>query len=375
MKNYTNQIIVTIVIALFSSTVFCQRPIYPTHVTDFVQGYGQRLLTTPGSGLIADLGFSNPAGIVELESYGLGLQYQVRSELKHPIVDNLKFPEERIYLPKSAAAGVALKKFSLGVCYNQEYDISLTSVGGEIRTVAEPEGTGENFEFGESTRIDRFSLLGGRVFQAGWTEFTLSLALKISYDDTFIEQYIWNEKNQERLNQTSLSYGAILNHPSKFALGISYTAGYSQLFSRQFISIDLSPNYVHMYEVVTPARLSADIVIPRGRLEYSGSIDYAFWEQAETWKYSTLNYSIGLTYTMSGGDKIKGGLLSNNFPKGNEAFSYPYYEHGRTPFPYVCFSDKITEHVSIEVLATAKIIKKNDFLDRDILKIGIEYRK
>jgi len=353
-------------------------------VADLWQGYTPQLFASQSGSPatlvnISSLGSSNPAGITSFDKLTFGVQYAIRSEIQHPLLESLKYLEDRKHVPQSAGMAMALGKTWLGLTYTKHFGYSTLLEGGEINSIEEPEGTGEYWEYGSQVSIDRYGFVVGRSIDMPRLGGALSSGVMISYDDIYKHSFIWNSEDTKATHNISGSMGAILDFQDRFRLGIYYTMGYQKYFVE---SNELSMNYgssEFLYVASIPASFASGAsitILPW--LALSGNLDYTFWNEFHQQKHDVLNYSAFIKLSRWSQAKLAVGIVSFNIPEPVEennlvyALDSPDYE---SFYPMVSLSIQATSHLGINLSATGELGESDLFYDRDMFSLSLEYTR
>ncbi|MBT3635251.1 MAG: hypothetical protein HOF29_13060 [Candidatus Marinimicrobia bacterium] len=156
-----NMISSLIVISVLFSHGFSIEPISSTclHLTQgYVMdnlssmGYSHNIMTHP-----AFISSSNPASVIAQSGISIGLSYQFESEVDPAMGPFLRHKRNQIKLPQSFGLIFPLKKLSIGLSFNQEYN-SIQRAELELITIENPTGSGEYVEFRNSENINSYTL-------------------------------------------------------------------------------------------------------------------------------------------------------------------------------------------------------------------------
>ena len=115
----------------------------------FPQGYGLKLLNSSGNSSIfndvSNIGFMNPASISQFENYSLGISYQVNTNIDEAWIAD--FGTSRVYnfYPQSFGVIAKWNDFTFGLSFGQKYNGTVDTDPIPVRTVQDPDGTGEYF--------------------------------------------------------------------------------------------------------------------------------------------------------------------------------------------------------------------------------------
>ena len=85
----------------------------------------------------------NPASISEFKNYSLGISYQFNSSIDEALIAYIGFDRIHDFYPQSFGGLVKWNEFSFGLGFGQKYNESLDVGEIQIKTVQDPDGTGE----------------------------------------------------------------------------------------------------------------------------------------------------------------------------------------------------------------------------------------
>ena len=253
-------------------------------------GFGIKNLNGLGnSGLInstSNLGFMNPASIVNLPNYSIGLTYQVNTPVYFPKPnDDVSLSRVYNFIPQSFGAVCHFDDFSFGLSFGQEFNSS-TDFGEFVNSIVTNEGIIEyKFHPIIESRIENYSFslaynIGNTIFQ----EAEVSIGLRYTLNRLHAYEKIDKAEANVSNYASSIDAGITLKY-DKMQFGISFNSGKSFTYTQQDILINTlgvpgNTYIIDTYEVTDqiPSEASIDALFKiEEDLKLTASVNNIFW--------------------------------------------------------------------------------------------------
>ncbi len=355
----------------------------PTDITKYWQGY--YLINKTGhsesqvtKGSISSLSHSNPAGIMDIDHLSLGVSYQKRSTITNTYYsrEGYSFAEERDYIPRSIGLLARTHGIKIAICYDQLYNFSFKFPPMPIIDIEHPEGTGEYFESGDRSHVDKYSLIIGNSLE--FTQFSsiLQYGLQVSVNDLYKHYYIWHTELTARSHTFSGAIGLLAIIKDNYRIGWSYTQGYKKNFS---VTTTISFEEIEYDYVATiPSQMALGLSLPLSS-KFDLSIDWkrTAWSSSRPAWDRTTNYSAIVGYSPNGRFRLLSGIQSFNVPTSSlDGFPFGWtYEQSKPLYPFFGITVTPIDRLSVGIGFTSNLEEKDPMMDRDILSFTLEYRK
>jgi hypothetical protein len=228
------------------------------------QGFGIDLLNSTGNSSIdndiSNLGFMNPAAISNFDlNFGIGLSYQLSSEIKEGYVAEIGVRRINDWMPQSGGAIYKLSDLSLGVAFGQKYNGELFTGPIPITTITDPDGTGEFWEALIQSRVQSYSAIVSYSFPEIFDE-SSSLQLGFRYCLNHLNHInkIWVLTVDEGDNASSYSIG--LQYSNKISESRNLKIGFAYEMEPEFEKqYEYDPGLIYVYDPDSTGRIPAVI--------------------------------------------------------------------------------------------------------------------
>lgn len=152
---------VLIVFVLLSVSNFPQSR--SEHIAIIVpQGYGIKLLNSAGNSSIyndiSNIGFMNPASIINFPGYSAGFSYQLNSKIKEAYVAGIGTSRTTNWVPQSAGIVIPITGLNIGLSFGQRYNGNLDFDPIPTTTFQNPDGTGEFYTVDFNTSVYSYAV-------------------------------------------------------------------------------------------------------------------------------------------------------------------------------------------------------------------------
>lgn len=152
---------VLIVFVLLSVSNFPQSR--SEHIAIIVpQGYGIKLLNSAGNSSIyndiSNIGFMNPASIINFPGYSAGFSYQLNSKIKEAYLAGIGTSRTNNGVPQSAGIVIPITGMNIGLSFGQRYNGTLDFEPIPITTFQNPDGTSEFYTVDFNTSVYSYAV-------------------------------------------------------------------------------------------------------------------------------------------------------------------------------------------------------------------------
>ncbi len=308
---------VLIVFVLLSVSNFPQS--LSEHIAIVVpQGYGIKLLNSSGNSSIyndiSNIGFMNPASIVNFKGYSAGLSYQLNSKIKEAYIAGIGTSRTNNWVPQSAGIVFPITGLNIGLSFGQRYNGTMDIDPIPITTFQNPDGTGEFYTVDFSTSVYSYAVTLNSAIKDFFTNNSLfSLGIRYSLNRLDHEFRVGLAGFETSDNSGNFSVGAQFKSNmfslKNFTVGLSYETGIE--FNR---SIEIrSGNTIRLPDsnfipVVTQMRLS-DRIPDELRFDLSADISDnfsintnvtgIFWNTSKNTLKNQIEFSANCSYKLS----------------------------------------------------------------------------
>lgn len=293
----------------------------------FPSGYGIRLLNGFGNSGIynntANLGFMNPASIINLPDYSIGLSYQISTPVYYPEpFDDMSLPRVYNFIPQSFGAVYHYDDLSFGLSLGQEFNSGFEFGDIQVTTTQYPDGIGTVYTPQIENTIEKYSLsfaynLRENIFR----DAEVSIGLRYNLNRLHGFEKILNFEANNSIFGSSIDL-ALLCKMELFELGVMFKTGtsFSSLNENNRLTQLGNPGGTYKIETLetifnTPPELSIDALFQiENNLKLSAKIDNIFWSTSNSFMDHQLDASSNLIFNFS--DRLTGSaglLLSNCF--------------------------------------------------------------
>lgn len=191
------------------------------------------------SGPASQISAGNPADLSGFNNPAVGIRFDYPTEIK--LYDDIKLGWRKSYIPSSFAIVYPISDFRIGLGYYLKYAHFIDFGKIELKTVEEPEGTGEYFSSTDETAIYNFSLPAAYTMKGLFgKEDLLSLGVQFSLD------YIYGREE------------ILITKGKVDALQGNWKAGISYWFNQR---IGISAFYDHETNVKTEMKISSKFYV------------------------------------------------------------------------------------------------------------------
>jgi hypothetical protein len=221
---------VLIVFVLLSVSNFPQS--LSEHIAIVVpQGYGIKLLNSAGTSSIhndiSNIGFMNPASIINFPGYSAGFSYQLNSKIKEAYIAGIGSSRSNNWLPQSAGIVFPITGLNIGLSFGQRYNGTLDIDPIPITTFQNPDGTGELFTVDFNTSVYSYAVTLNSAIKDFFTNNSLfSLGIRYSLNRLDHEFRAGVAGFETSDNSGSFSVGAQFKSNilslKNFTIGLSY---------------------------------------------------------------------------------------------------------------------------------------------------------
>gem|GEM_PF-3191451 len=350
-----------------------ENPIYVMNdywAGDFIEHASSAFKSSAVDAYASDLGFSNPAGVTNLNGTNFGLAYSYRSPVAYRISSQTDVNAVPRQYPRSLFISHELKYFVFAVGYNQKYSYEYGS-DFEIGTEENPEGTGEFAKWGTNSYIDQISFTFGKTYSSARMPIAINLGFDLKYNMAFEHKYIWNESSKAYSNFLSGSVGLILRYNSNVSVGAYYSPGINHEFENTY-NFQFGSAIYYQYHVILPHKLTLGFTQSFEKFTIAGTLQKTSWQNLDCLRDDILDYSLSLSYIISkyialgiGGSSIH----HNGDDQPINCFITPPVKHEL--FLTFGLEIKPTRNIEIGLFVIALPYKKDEYLDRDHLSISI----
>ena len=139
--------------------------------------------------------------MAEFDDTNLGISYLFESKIDPAWIANITHERGYIYLPQSFGLLIPFNYLNLGLGFAQIYNSEARFGALEITTINNPEGTGESFDEGDKSLVNRYSVIAAKKINNGSQSLGINIGIQVGLDQLFYESYIW------KMSLTANGYG------------------------------------------------------------------------------------------------------------------------------------------------------------------------
>jgi len=159
---------------------------------------------------LSQISGSNPSTINNFKTMAVGLSYQYNTNIKDAFISDFSYKNSYIGLPQSIAIIYPFeKKLTLGLSAAQKYNGIMKSPDMIVRTVENPNGTGETFSSSSQTNVYSFSAI--LAYDLSEIFPGVSTGLRYNNDNFWINSKIWHSEANGSGSSSSFSTGVSYN--------------------------------------------------------------------------------------------------------------------------------------------------------------------
>jgi len=344
----TRIIVVSFLSLVFSFNMFGQNNTY--EVTNFQQGLVLEQLSSLGfvqnsNYAIENISSSNPASLINFDSMMVGISFQYVSNQEPGWLGGINHNRAYPFLPQSIGAVYPINNLRIGIGISQRYNSFLDFGEMKIRTIAQPDGTGEIFTAKDETLVVGFSNLYSYSFTSLINkDDALSLGIQINLDRMDYYSQIWHTEGRAGGFAISFGYGMHYKfqnrfNPGLFEIGFFFEKGSSfkeelkMNSNSNLVLTDLDsndaqrPNNAYVvpssFDVIvkTPDKFNYGFIFsPQNELHFSLNSRTVYWNKMrEAWKNCS-EFSCSIIFDYSKNMRFSFGLYSSNPQLINNGF-------------------------------------------------------
>lgn len=187
------------------------------------QGLGSNGFSYNFTSSLSQISGSNPATLTALGTLAFGLSYQYDTDIEEAFIFNFGHKKSYVGLPQSIAFVYSPdEKLTLGFSAAQKYNSILDLGKIIIRTVQNPDGTGETYSVKHQTNIYSFS--GILAYDLSQIFSGINLGFRYNHDNFWISQKIFGLKAEGTGSSSSFAFG--LSYKTETGFGQIELASY-----------------------------------------------------------------------------------------------------------------------------------------------------
>lgn len=190
------------------------------YVLESISGSG---FTNSTSSHVTNISSSNPASLHNFDNVSVGLSYQFESSIKPAWIVNINHERKKTTLPQSFGLVLPFNKLRIGLGFSQRYNSILDFGKVEIRTIENPEGTGEYIEASKTDIVNSCAtLLAYSINNLLDNNDALVLGIQFSYNYLDVKKQIYHSTIKADSYDIGLSFGLNYLVSKKFQFGLFF---------------------------------------------------------------------------------------------------------------------------------------------------------